>query len=254
MVIHRIASITGDAPGVYDALVALSLRLGPTVACAAALVASACGTAHVTLRYCEDEHGRVTSCECAPAPREVLGGRVGRVRVRESADTPRGIRERTYLDGRDLQFVLRGRWFVLEVDALSAPATALQTWLRCDGLIIPGEAVHRSTLHGLWDTYKHQFLVLFPGSDADDLATPRCQLHVALVGPGGLGLVRGQESVYLVNRASYYPAPIEDEGWSVAIREDPAPSPSQVRQTLEPAPPPPEARLCRAPASLASRD
>lgn len=224
---------------------ALSLRPARSVACVAALVTSGCAT-QIELRYCEDEDGRVISCECAPAPREVLGGRVGRIKVRESAATPRGVDARTYVAGRDLQFVLRGRWFVLEVEALSAPTTTLQTWLRCDGLVIPGETVHRSTVHGTWDAYKHEYLALFPAAaDADDLSTPLCQLHVALIGPGGLGLVRGQENVYLVNRASYHPTASPDEAWSVAIRDDPAPSPAHVRKTLEPTPPPPGARLCR---------
>ena len=226
--------------------VALSRSIARAAACAQALGSPACAGSRLLLRYCEDEAGRVISCDCARAPREVAGGRVGQVEVHESYPTPRGTKERTYRSGRDLQFVLRGRWFVIEVNALSSPATAMLAWLRCDGLVVPGETVHRSTVLGGWDTYRHEFLALFPADDGDDLATPQCQLHVAIVGPFGAFLTRQSEPVYLVNRTSQRAAPLaEDNTWNVAIRVDPAPSPTRVRATLEPALAPPQPRLCR---------
>jgi hypothetical protein len=213
----------------------------------AALVIPGCvATTELYLKYCEDESGQVTSCDCSLAPREVLGGRVGRVNVHEYQQTPRGVHERRYRAGGDLQFVLRGRWLVIELDSLGGPATSLLAWLRCDGYILAAETIHRDTVLAEWDHYKHQFLALFPpADDPDDLATPRCQLNLALVGPYGAGLMRYSESVYVVNRTSHYPAPIEGETWNVSIREDPAPSPASVRANLDPPPPPPEPRLCR---------
>lgn len=211
-----------------------------------ALAAAGCvTTSELYLKYCEDEAGQVISCDCHPAPREVHGGRVGHINIHEYEQTARGVETRSYRAGRDLQFVLRGRWFVIEVDALSGPTTSLLAWLRCDGYILAAETLHRDTVLAERDLYKHQFLALFPADDPDDLATPRCQLNVALVGPHGAGLMRHSEYVYLVNRTSHYPVPIAGETWNVSIRETPAQSPARVRQNLDPPPPPPQPRLCR---------
>lgn len=218
-----------------------------------ALAASGCATAsELLLKYCEDEDGRITSCDCDPAPREVLGGHVGHVDVSEYATTPRGVDARHYRIGRDLQFVLRGRWFVIEVKTLSGPATSLLAWLRCDGYVLPAETLHRDTVLGEWDVYTHQFLALFPAADPDDLSTPRCQLNIALVGNYEGGLLRRSESVYLINRTSHYPVPVADATWTVSIREAPALPSARVRENLDPPPPPPQPRLCRGAATTTS--
>ncbi len=205
------------------------------------LAAGGCASSPFTLKYCEDGPARVTSCECAPAAREVVGGRIGRVNVHESAQMAGRLREREYQVGRDLQFVLRGRWFVIEVHGF-APTTSLQTWISCGDEVLPGEVVHRSTIREPGGGHEHQFLALFAGS-ADDMATPICQMHVVLGPTIGWGLTHMTEHVYFVNRTT--DPPIEGLTWSATIEDQPAPASAERRARLEPELPPPEPRLCR---------
>lgn len=224
------------------------LRAIRAAACAAALplsslAAGGCASSPFTLRYCEDGAARVTSCGCTPAAREVVGGRIGRVNVHEYAQTARGLREREYQDGQDLQFVLRGRWFVIDVYAFAA-SPSLQTWIRCGDVVFPGEVVHRSTIRESGGGHEHQFLALFAGSP-DDVATPICRMHVVLGPTRGWGLTHMVQRVYFVNRTTDPPLPIEGLTWSVAIEDQPSPAPTERRARLEPVLPAPEPRLCR---------
>jgi hypothetical protein len=165
------------------------------------------------------------------------------VNVHEYAQTAGGTRERAYQAGPELQFVLRGRWFVIEVFGL-APAASLQTWLRCEGEVVPGEVVYRSTIDVPGGGHEHQFLALFPGS-ADDVATPICSMVVMLGPTRGWGLMRMVQRVYVVNRATDRALPIEGMTWSVTLDDQPARTPAERRAQLEPVLPPPEPRLCR---------
>lgn len=226
----------------------VSLRSIRAAAYAAALAAAGCANSPFTLKYCEDGAARVTSCACTPAVREVVGGRIGRVRVHEYAPMAGGMKERKYEQGQDLQFVLRGRWFVLEVYD-RAPSTSLQTWMRCGDVVIPGEVAHRSTIRDPGGNHEHQFLALFTGS-LDDLATPICRMHVVLGPTPGWGLTRMAQDVYFVERTTVRPLPLDGLTWGVAIDEQPAPAPAERRARLEPVVPLPEPRLCREAAPL----
>jgi len=212
-------------------------------ACAATLAMPGCASAPFTLRYCEDGAAGVTSCGCAPAAREVAGGRVGRVEVHETAQMATGLKERRYQVGPELPFVLRGRWLVLEVVS-RAPSASLQTWLRCGDRVIPGEVAHRATIREPGGSHAHQFLALFSGApDPDELATPVCRMHVVLGPTEGLGLTRMVQRVYFVGRTSTPPVP--GMTWGVPIAGEPALAPVERRARLEPPVTPPQPRLCR---------
>ncbi|MBA3546732.1 MAG: hypothetical protein H0T76_09645 [Nannocystis sp.] len=160
--------------------------------------------------------------------------------VHEYAQTARGMKEREYQGGQELQFVLRDRWFVIEVYGLT-PTTSLQSWLSCGDRVVPGEVVHRSTIRDSGGNHQHQFLALFEGP-ADDLETPICRMHVVIGPTAGWGLTRMTQRVYFVNRTTD-PPPVEGLTWSVAIEDQLSPAPTQRGARVEPVPPP-EPRLC----------
>lgn len=92
--------------------------------------------------------------------------------------------------------------------------------------------------------HEHQFLALFAG-DSDDVAPPICRMHVVLGPTSGWGLTRMVQRVYLVNRTTDPPLPIEGLTWSVTLDDQPSPASAERRARLEPVLPPPEPRLCR---------
>lgn len=208
----------------------------------AALGLAGCATSPFTLVYCEDGEGDLSHCACSRAHREVLGGRLVSVDVREH--TRGGGPARRVHEGIDRQFVLRGRWLVLRIDSRSDGPLSVQTWLDCDRVDVPGEVVHREIARDPSGMHEHEFLVLFAGSPGLlGTETPVCRMHVALTDGDGWGLTRLVESVYFVEYVTRA-GPFEGMTWGVAIADDEAPMPRALRDRLAPPPPPPAPNLC----------
>lgn len=200
----------------------------------ATLVATSCASAPFSLVYCEDADLRPTHCDCTRSTREVVGDRVGEVEVREhDADgTPR----RRHREGRDLPFVLRGRWLVLRVPSANRRPTSLQAWLDCDDAVIPAAIAQRS-IEGEGPLFEHEFLALFPATPSLPGAA-ECRLHVTIVDAGGWILTRMTTPVHVVDRAL---RPVAGLPWGVPIGDGATADPDK----LEPRPLAPLPRLCR---------
>lgn len=216
----------------------LSLR-SPLLPALAALLAASCA-APFTIVYCEDGGPQPIHCDCARAPREVAGGRVGRVEVREYERD--GTLHRHYNQARDLQFVLIDRWLVLSVHSRRDSPTSLQAWLDCDSDTIVGRIVPRGIDRDDSGIHEHEYLALFPGPLEHD-ETRRCTMHVVLA-DGGWILSQSIERVHVVARARLA-EPFAGLTWGVTLTEDPAPLPAESEAGLAPPPEPAEPRLCR---------
>lgn len=204
----------------------------------AALGLAGCATSPFTLIYCQDDAGDVSHCDCSRARREVPGGRLVSVDVRE-----RGLARRVH-EGIDRQFVLRGRWLVLRVDTRDEGPMSLQTWLDCDHAGIPGEVVRRDITRDPSGVHEHEFLVLFSGSPGSSGAeTPICRMHVAMTDGDGRTLSRMAESVYFAEHVTRA-GPFAGMTWGVAIADGEASMPKSLRDRLAPPPEPPRANLC----------
>lgn len=214
-----------------------SPRSPRTLALAALLAAGGC-SAPFSLIYCEGEAPQPIHCDCTRAPREVAGGRVGRIDIREYDESGP---TRHYQRGDDLRFVLLDRWLVIAVASRRTDATSLQAWLDCGGATIAGEIAGRAITRDSSGVHEHEFLALFPGSLADDPA--QCVLHVVFA--DGNHLAQMAEHVYAVRRVRRS-EPLAGLPWDVPLADDFA-TPAEVRAGLAPPPPPPGPRLCRGP-------
>lgn len=219
-----------------------SRRSPLAVALAALALAEGCG-GPFSLIYCEGDAPRPIHCDCTTAPREVAGGRVGRVEIREYDRT--GALKRHYRQGRDLPFVLLDHWLVIAVQSRQSRPMSLQAWLRCDDATIAGEVVHRAVDRDASGPHDHEYLALFPGArELGDTDTPICWMHVAYADASGWTITRAAQRVYAVGRARRT-EPIAGLTWGVTIADDPAPTPAEIRAELERPLPPPGPRLCR---------
>lgn len=204
--------------------------------------AAGCAASPFALVYCEDGAANVRHCDCEPAAREVLGGRVGGVDVREYG--PGGAPLRAYREGRELQFVVQDRWLVIRVNSFSARPASLQAWLDCGEAAIPGEVVRRAVFRDPSGVHEHEFLALFSGGAGRGASeTPVCRMYVALAGTGWR-LTRASEPVYFVERVREA-GPVAGLTWGVPITDESAPMPSERDVRLAPRPSPPPPRLCR---------
>lgn len=216
----------------------LSPRSTRSLALAATLLAGCGGP--FWLVYCEGD-GRPIDCDCARARREILGGRVGRIEVREYDRA--GALRRRHDGNQGLQFVLLDRWLVIRVQSRSTRPSSLQAWLDCEGATIVGTIVRRGIDRDASGLHEHEFLALFSGSPGADDLTPICAMHVVFADAGG-GLSRRSEQVYAAARARL-PGPIAGLTWGVPIGDALAPAPGEANAGLEPDRPPPAPRLCR---------
>lgn len=208
----------------------------------AALGLVGCATAPFSIVYCEDGAGDVSHCGCSRAPREVLGGRLVSVDVREHG-RGEGLARRVH-GGLDRQFVLRGRWLVLRVESRDEAPMSLQTWLDCDRVGIPGEVVRRDVTRDPSGVHEHEFLVLFAGAPGlPGTATPSCRMHVATSDGSGSTLTRMVESVYFVEHVTRA-GQFGRMTWDVAFVDGEASMPRSLRERLAPPPPPPPPNLC----------
>lgn len=185
------------------------------------------------LVYCEGG-GRPVHCECARSRREVLGGRVGRVEVREYDRT--GTLRRRRDQSPDLQFVLLNRWLVIRVQSRSTRPSSLQAWLECEGATVVATITRRGIARDASGMHEHEFLALFSGSPGADDLTPICTMNAVFADDAGLSRMR--ERVYAAPRARL-PEPVPGLTWGVPIGDELAPA-----QGLEPERPRPEPRLC----------
>ncbi|WAS96852.1 hypothetical protein [Nannocystis punicea] len=222
----------------------LTVRGLPGGAVAAVWLAlSSFGCAAVTPVYCEDERGRLVHCDCAQSPGETVDS-TGRWTVREYHVTDwGGFREKSYTEGRDLSYVILGRWFYLAVETRRAerPAAA-RVWLRCGGETRRAEAVVRGTKSYQGRLHEQEVLVLFPRAPVEDGRTPVCRLHVVLYDERGRPTARGSETVYRVPQVSTWePGVVRRSAWRVWISRDREPP---VKVTATPADLNPPRRAC----------
>jgi hypothetical protein len=194
-----------------------------------------------TIVYCEDGGPQPIHCDCTRAPREVAGGHVGGVHVREYDRA--GALKRHHRQGDSLQFVLLDRWLVLTVQSRSAAPSSLLARLDCGDASFTAEIVHRGIDRDDSGVHEHEFLALFPGSSADD-APRRCTMHVVFADGSGWTPTQMTQRVYAVDRVRRA-EPNFGLTWDVLLPDDPAPLPAETDAELAPPLEPAQARLCR---------
>jgi hypothetical protein len=223
--------------------VILSLRspVLPALAALAAGCAVPFTMAPFTIVYCEDGGPQPIHCDCTRAPKEVAGGRVGGVDIREYDRA--GALKRQYRQDDPMQFVLLDRWLVITVQSRSTSPSTLQAWLECGDASFTAEVLHRGIDRDDSGFHEHEFLALFPGSPADD-APRRCAMHVVFADSSGWTLSRMLQHVYAVDRVRRA-EPTFGLTWDVLLPDDPVPLPADTEAELAPPPEPAEPRLCR---------
>lgn len=228
-----------------------------------------CSTGKLAVVYCEDDQRRLDHCDCAGAARPVIRG-AGLLTVRDYHFKPNGtFTDTSRVVGRDLQYVLLGRWFELAASTRRTGAiTSASAWLHCDGFTIAGRALIRAAKtyhrrdHRGRSTREHSLLTRFPES-AEILAattspvpTPICRLHLVLRGPRGQTVVHAAEDMYTLARTVPAPEKFRARGgsaWDVDILIEGAMplTPGEWAPQFDPPAPPAERTACPSPADPA---